>query len=97
MNNNHLANLKLSTKGFSTVYLVTLSRDSLDWLAIGIIYWQYDSKLSIYWIKEPASSVYSGLTITTISALESQISLNVDYDIGLSIIDLYGSGLLTLS
>lgn len=95
INNNVDATLTLSALGFFTCCLITLAKDSNAHTGIGILYWDYaTSQLSIHWLKQVINYT---VTLTKISNTQSKLSVNTSNSIRLSILDLNGEGLLTLS
>lgn len=77
-------------------YLITISRDSADDTAIGVIYWVYGRGFDIKWIIPPTTSRYT-VTITQDSLSKATINVTANYERCLTILDLNGSGILTLS
>jgi hypothetical protein len=77
-------------------YLITITRDSEQDTAIGIIYWIYGSGFFIKWIIPPTTTRFN-VTIVQDSLSKATIKFTNNYVMLLSILDLNGRGVLTLS
>ena len=77
-------------------YLITITRDSEQDIAIGIIYWIYGSGFFIKWIIPPTTTRFN-VTIVQDSLSKATINFTNNYEMRLSILDLNGIGTLTLS
>ena len=77
-------------------YLITISRDSEQDTAIGIIYWTFGSGFFIKWIIPPTTTRFN-VTIVQDSLSKATINFTNNYEMLLSILDLNGRGVLTLS
>lgn len=86
----------LTDRSLFCCYLITISRDSAEDTAIGVIYWVYGRGFDIKWIIPPTTSRYT-VTITQDSLNKATIDVTANYERCLSILDLNGSGILTLS
>jgi hypothetical protein len=88
------ATLTLSASGFYCNYLLTLARDKNEDVGIGILYWNYGAQLEIIWLRQPQRYT---VTLTKLSILESTLSIDKGDNVVMSILDLNGSGLLSLT